>query len=82
VSNLTAVEIARELVGLRDPRTAAPGRIDALMALEPGRTMFRPTVHMSYRHYAWLRDHGLIEGDTDSCLLTELGAEVRRRLAA
>jgi hypothetical protein len=75
-----AREIANHLLGRADSRTAAPAKIDALMCFEEGRTLFRPTVYMRHKNYAWLRDNGLIEGDTDSCLLTPLGARVQLHL--
>jgi hypothetical protein len=75
-------QLADRLLGRRDARTAAPGKIDALFALEPGRTLYRPTVHMRWKDYAWLRDDGLIEGDTESCLLTKAGEELQSALRA
>ena len=66
-------QLADKLLGKSDARTAAPSKIDALFAFEPGRTLFRPTVHMRHKTYAWLRDNRLIQGDTGSCLLTDRG---------
>jgi hypothetical protein len=37
---------------------------------------------MRWKDYAWLRDDGLIEGDTESCLLTKAGEELQSALRA
>jgi hypothetical protein len=76
------VELADRLLGRKDARTASPSKIDALFAFEEGRTLFRPTIYMRHKEYAWLRDSHLIEGDTDSCLLTPLGKRLQEALRA